>query len=113
MKYSETIEPSDSEMHTRSRRCAMGSPLVFMKIRDVVVIVLCILAQMTAWGVPTVFVDTADNSLVSVMARGMGVTSEAALKDSFRDAVERAVGIFLDAEQQSENDQLIRDWRSC
>lgn len=51
----------------------------------------------------------ADDSLVSVMAKGMGVTVEEALKDSFQDAVERAVGVFVDAEQQVENDQLIRD----
>ena len=52
---------------------------------------------------------TVDDPLVSVVARGMGVTAEAALKDSFRDAVERAVGVFVDAEQQAKNDQLISD----
>ena len=36
-------------------------------------------------------------------------SAEEALKDSFRDAVERVVGVFVDAEAQAENDQLIHD----
>ena len=51
----------------------------------------------------------ADAAIVSTMGKGVGVTAEEALKDSFRDAVERAVGVFVDAEAQAENDQLIRD----
>lgn len=55
------------------------------------------------------FCGAADDALVSTMGKGVGATAEDALKDSFRDAVERAVGVFVDAEQQAENDQLIRD----
>ena len=50
-----------------------------------------------------------DDTLVSSIGKGMGLTAEEALKDSFRDAVERAVGVFVDAEQMVENDELIRD----
>ena len=50
-----------------------------------------------------------DDSLVLVLAKGRGETAELALKDSFRDAVERAVGVFVDAESQAENDALICD----
>lgn len=40
------------------------------------------------------------DAFVSTMGKGMGVTAEAALKDSFRDAVGCAVSVFVDAEQQ-------------
>jgi hypothetical protein len=53
--------------------------------------------------------QVADDAIVSTMGKGVGVTAEEALKDSFRDAVERAVGVFVDAEAQAENDQLIHD----
>ena len=55
------------------------------------------------------FYGVADDAFVSTMGKGRGTTAEEALKDSFRDAVERAVGVFVDAEQQAENDELIRD----
>ena len=54
-------------------------------------------------------VCTADDVFVSTIGKGVGTTAEEALKDSFRDAVVRAVGVFVDAEQQAENDELIRD----
>ena len=53
--------------------------------------------------------QAADDAIVSTMGNGVGASTEEALKDSFRDAVERAVGVFVDAEAQAENDQLIRD----
>ncbi len=53
--------------------------------------------------------QAADDAIVSTMGKGVGASAEEALKDSFRDAVERAVGVFVDAEQQAENDELIRD----
>lgn len=55
------------------------------------------------------FAGMADDAIVSTMGKGVGVSAEEALKDSFRDVVERAVGVFVDAEAQAENDQLIRD----
>ena len=47
--------------------------------------------------------------IVKVMARGVGVTKESALKDAYRDAVERAVGLYVDAEQMVKNDELVKD----
>jgi len=38
----------------------------------------------------------ADAAIVSTMGKGVGASAEEALKDSFRDAVERAVGVFVD-----------------
>jgi len=55
------------------------------------------------------FYGAADDAFVSTMGKGVGMTAEEALKDSFRDAVERAVGVFVDAEVQAKNDELIRD----
>ena len=53
--------------------------------------------------------QAADDAIVSTMGNGVGASAEEALKDSFRDAVERVVGVFVDAEAQAENDQLIHD----
>ena len=50
-----------------------------------------------------------DPDLVQVKGRGTGETEEAALKDAYRDAVETAVGLYVDAEQMVKNDQLIKD----
>ena len=38
----------------------------------------------------------ADDAIVSTMGKGVGASAEEALEDSFRDAVERAVGVFVD-----------------
>ena len=49
------------------------------------------------------------NDLVKVKGHGVGEDKTLALKDAFRDAVERAVGMYVDAEQQVANDALIKD----
>ena len=69
-----------------------------MKVITIILSVVCL-----------AFYGAADDVFVSAIGRGVGTTAEEALKDSFRDAVERAVGVFVDAEQQAENDELIRD----
>ena len=46
---------------------------------------------------------------VKVQGRGVGVNKDAALKDAYRDAIERAVGLYVDAEVAVENDQLVKD----
>ena len=46
---------------------------------------------------------------VRVKGRGVGEDKSAALKDAYRDAVERAVGLYVDAEQLVENDQIVKD----
>ena len=50
-----------------------------------------------------------DTSTVKVQGRGVGATKEAALKDAYRDAIERAVGLYVDAEQMVKNDKLVND----
>lgn len=47
--------------------------------------------------------------VVTVKARGVGANKVEALKDAYRDAVERAVGLYVDAEQIVENDKVIKD----
>ena len=51
----------------------------------------------------------ADSDIVTVKGKGVGVDETAALKDAYRDAVETAVGMFVDAEQLVKNDELIKD----
>lgn len=47
--------------------------------------------------------------VVTVKARGVGANKVEALKDAYRDAVERAVGLYVDAEQQVKNDAVLAD----
>lgn len=47
--------------------------------------------------------------VVTVKARGVGANKVEALKDAYRDAVERAVGLYVDAEQQVKNDAVLTD----
>ena len=53
--------------------------------------------------------DESANDLVRVKSRGIGIDRGEALKDAFRAAVEQVVGVYVDAEQAAENDELIRD----
>ena len=46
---------------------------------------------------------------VKVEGRGVGADKTEALKDAYRDAVERAVGLYVDAEQKMQNDELVND----
>lgn len=46
---------------------------------------------------------------VKVHGKGIGVTKIEALKDAYRDAVERAVGLYVDAEQMVKNEDLVKD----
>lgn len=52
---------------------------------------------------------TQGGETVSVLGRGMGMNREEALKDAYRDAIERAVGLYVDAEQMMKNEQLVHD----
>lgn len=47
--------------------------------------------------------------IVTVKGRGVGEDMAAALKDAYRDAIETAVGLYVDAEQMVKNDELLRD----
>lgn len=50
-----------------------------------------------------------DGDVVKVVARGVGTDRNAALKDAYRDAVERAVGLYVDAETMAKNDEIVKD----
>lgn len=50
-----------------------------------------------------------DSDLVQVKGKGTGENETAALKDAYRDAVETAVGMYVDAEQMMKNGQFIKD----
>lgn len=47
--------------------------------------------------------------VVKVVARGIGRDKETALRDAYRDAVERAVGLYVDAETMAKNDAIVKD----
>jgi len=51
--------------------------------------------------------ETAD--IVTVKGRGVGEDMASALKDAYRDAIETAVGLYVDAEQMVKNDELLKD----
>ena len=53
------------------------------------------------------FADSGE--IVNVMGRGTGANRAEALKDAYRDAVEMAVGMYVDAEQQMKNEELVND----
>ena len=50
-----------------------------------------------------------DAELVKVRGRGLGTNKMEALKDAYRDAVEQAVGLYVDAEQMVQNEDLVKD----
>ena len=50
-----------------------------------------------------------DVEVVKVKGRGVGADKTEALKDAYRDAVERAVGLYVDAEQMVKNEELVTD----
>ena len=56
-----------------------------------------------------VFAFAQDAEIVKVKGRGVGVDKTEALKDAYRDAVERAVGLYVDAEQMMKNEELVKD----
>ena len=50
-----------------------------------------------------------DTETVKVRAKGVGSDRTEALKDAYRDAIERAVGLYVDAEQMVKNEELVKD----
>ena len=55
------------------------------------------------------FVFAQDAEIVKVRGKGTGADKTEALKDAYRDAVERAVGLYVDAEQMMKNEELVKD----
>lgn len=60
------------------------------------------------WGATSAGV-TAQAEIVKVKGRGVGSNKVEALKDAYRDAVERAVGFYVDAEQMMKNEEMVKD----
>ncbi len=50
-----------------------------------------------------------DRGIVKVRGRGTGTDKTEALKDAYRDAIEKAVGLYVDAEQMVKNEELVKD----
>ena len=71
----------------------------------------CLSAQGTARLVPPAPAETtvAAGDVVKVQGKGSGATRDEALKDAYRDAIERTVGLYVDAEQMLKNDELVND----
>ena len=55
------------------------------------------------------FAFAQDAEIVKVRGKGVGADKTEALKDAYRDAVERAVGLYVDAEQMMKNEELVKD----
>jgi len=51
----------------------------------------------------------AESDIAKVKGVGTGETEELALTDAYRDAVESAVGMYVDSEQAAKNDEVIKD----
>lgn len=49
-----------------------------------------------------------EDEIVKVVGRGIGVDKTEALKDAYRDAIERAVGMYIDAERMVKNGELFK-----
>ena len=50
-----------------------------------------------------------DAEIVKVRGRGTGMNKTEALEDAYRDAIESAVGVYVDAEQMVKNEDLVKD----
>lgn len=84
-------------------------------MKEAIAIVVMI-AGIAAWGKPASYPKTSEQEisktqveLVKVCGKGTGTNKMEALKDAYRDAVERAVGLYVDAEQMVENEDLVKD----
>ena len=65
------------------------------------------IAVVVAMAMLAAFAD--DVEIVKVKGPGVGADKAEALKDAYRDAVERAVGLYVDAEQMMKNEKLVTD----
>ena len=70
-------------------------------MKKMVVVIAWLFSLMAAIG--------GEGEVVRVKARGIGMGRLEALKDAYRDAVERGVGIYVDAEQLVKNDELVNE----
>ena len=79
--------------------------LVATNERNVMKRLMVVLAALLA----VAFAFAQDAEIVKVKGRGIGADKTEALKDAYRDAVERAVGLYVDAEQMLKNEELVKD----
>ena len=70
-------------------------------MKKIIVVVVVLLSAVLA--------SAQDAEIVKVKGRGVGMDRTGALKDAYRDAVERAVGLYVDAEQMLKNEELVKD----
>lgn len=50
-----------------------------------------------------------DSEMVEIVAQGMGVDADSALRNAYSNAIQQALGLPLDAETLVQNDQLVKD----
>lgn len=74
-----------------------------MKNIRIAFVFTCVMCSLLLWAKD----DASD--FVTVKGQGSGVTVDVALKDAYRDAIETAVGLYVEAEQMVKNDSLIKD----
>ena len=53
--------------------------------------------------------QTAQPEIVEVVAQGMGIDANAALLNAYSNAVQQALGLYVDAETMVQNDQIVQD----
>jgi len=53
--------------------------------------------------------QTAQSEIVEVVAQGMGIDANAALLNAYSNAVQQALGLYVDAETLVQNDQIVQD----
>lgn len=69
----------------------------------------CVALTLAAMDIITSLAFAQGTEIVKVMGRGVGADKTEALKNAYRDAVERAVGLYVDAEQMMKNEELVKD----
>ena len=86
----------------------MRTILTLLVCLNVIVQVIAVQAQDIA--VPESSIKLTEREGTSlVVAQGVGTNSDEALRDAFRESVRQAVGLFVDAQTQIKNDELIED----
>ncbi|MDG4596130.1 MAG: tetratricopeptide repeat protein [Candidatus Contendobacter sp.] len=60
-------------------------------------------------GNDTAAAGSGNSDLVEVVAQGMGTDQSSALNNAYSNAVQQALGLYVDAETMVQNDQIVRD----
>ncbi len=50
-----------------------------------------------------------DSEMVEIVAQGMGIDADSALRNAYSNAIQQALGLYVDAETLVQNDQLVKD----